>query len=144
MSSDEETDTMTEQQELVDSSDSIQVLSFVAALVVIMVNVYLRPIVSYLNDYEKHTTYTDKNISLISKLTMARVLNSSVVFLVVHLINSENMYKIGYLAYGATILIAGLLVITPTLNLIDFHSCRKACRKKIEKAKGEKCALTQK
>lgn len=64
-----------------------------------------------LNEVEKHTSFTDKNTSVATKLTMARVLNSSVVYLIVHLSYSENMYKIGYLTYGATILVAGMLVI---------------------------------
>ena len=64
-----------------------------------------------LNEVEKHTRFTDKNTSIATKLTMARILNSSVVYLVVHLLFSENLYKIGYLTYGATILVAGMLII---------------------------------
>lgn len=70
---------------LIESSVSLQVLSFIAAFVVIMVNVFMRIIISKLNDFEKHTSFTDKNTSIAAKLTIARILNSSVIYLVVHL-----------------------------------------------------------
>lgn len=119
-------------------------LSGIAAFVVLLVNVALRPIIGKLTDFERHSTFTEKNVSIAIKLTLARVINSSVIFLIVHGDSSEDWHEIGYLAYGATLLIAGMLVIPPTLYLIDIPRCRKTLRKRIEMAKGAKSQLTQK
>ena len=61
------------------NSKLIQGLSIVASCVITIINMSLRIVVRRFSLYEKHETYSNHNISVAMKLTMARFLNTAIV-----------------------------------------------------------------
>jgi len=68
-----------------------------------MVNESLINIIRRFTDYEKHKTITRINVSVATKLTIARFLNTSVILVLVNK-DTKNWFQGGSVAYDATYL----------------------------------------
>jgi hypothetical protein len=66
------------------NSSLIQGLSVAASCVITIINMALRIVVRRFSLYEKHETYSNHNISVAMKLTIARFLNTAIVPILVN------------------------------------------------------------
>ena len=69
--------------------NSIRVLSFVCAFVIIFINTLLRNVVIFMTVYERHETRTAYNLSVALKLVMARFVNTAIVPVIVNIYSDK-------------------------------------------------------
>lgn len=97
---------------------TIRGLSILASVIIVFINTALRTVVRELSLQERHETYTDYNLSVAFKLTLARFVNSSIVPIVVNL-DSSRWFVDGGLVSDVFYIILSISFLDPILYVID-------------------------
>ena len=113
----------------------IQGLSVLASCVITIINMALRIVVRRFSLYEKHETYSNHNISVAMKLTIARFLNTAIVPILINR-SFERWEEEGGLVSDIFYLLITISFLDSFLYLISIPNMTKKVKRFFERRKG--------
>lgn len=121
--------------------NSIRVLSFVCAFVIIFINTLLRNVVVYLTVFERHETRTAYNLSVAMKLVIARFVNTAIVPVIVN-IYSNRWFVDGGLVSDIFSIMVSIAFIDPLVQVMNIGGNIKRFSAWMEERKGNESKIT--
>jgi hypothetical protein len=100
------------------SYSAIRFLSILCSFIIVAINIMLRSVVRKFSMMEKHETYTDYNLSVAFKLTLARFVNTSIVPIVVN-VTTNRWFIDGGLVADIFYVMLSISFLQPILYFLD-------------------------
>lgn len=106
-------------------------------------NTLLQFVIRKLTIKERHSSITDRNVSIGLKLTVARFINSSLLLLIINFNQTTSWFDNAGLVYDATVLMILMAVTNPIMYVVNIPGIIKWLKIWNEKRKDTECQLTQ-
>lgn len=123
------------------NSKWVQGLSIAVSIVIIIINMLLRVVVRRFSLFEKHETYSNHNLSVAMKLTMARFINTAIVPILVDR-GFDRWTAQGGLVSDIFYLLLSIAFVDPLVYWINIPSISKKIKQRSERSKGAASLMT--
>ena len=111
-----------------------KLLGIASYITVTIINNIMTYIIRKLVNYERHSSYTDQNLSFATKLSLIYFINSAFIPFLILLISNESMEEKDDLNWNLECIFIGNMIITPSFFLINIWlMIRNYKRKRINK-----------